>query len=119
MGMSYFTPLPFAPGSYEPVTGNNSLTFIGTGSTPYTFQWGQVQGVAGDASAAAVVAFPEVFPNALVSLQLSIGTPGTSPSGFSLTPEAYGPPNTAGFSVSVSGGNTGSTCTVYYVAIGY
>jgi hypothetical protein len=113
-----FTVLPYAPGQYQPLAGNNNLTFVGTAGTPYTFQWGAAYGVVSDASGNVQINYPIEFPNALVSIQLTVSSGTQAPSGSSLSPEINSE-NTAGFQAFVSGGAVGSTCTVYWFAIGY
>ena len=114
-----FTPFPFAPGSYQPVLGNNFLTFVGSPNTAYTVQWGRVTGVQQDGSSIVQVPFNLVFPNAVASLIIAIDSSTLAPTGSSLAYEANSV-TTAGFNAVVTGGPAGSTpVALNWMAWGY
>jgi len=113
-----FTPLPFAPGSYQPVVGTNYITFIGTGATPYTFQWGVWNNVITDGSLSIPITFPIPFPNTVIAVLPGIATTSGVFSGYSLSAETNNLLPT-GFNIVVSGGAPTYFVNLSWLAIGY
>jgi hypothetical protein len=98
--------------------GESDKPFTPTAPTPSAsgFKYGSVASVPADGSASVTVLYPNPYASVTSAIMVSYGG-GSSWSGYSLAIQVSNPIAT-GFTVTVSGGPTGFTTTVYWMAEG-